>query len=914
MDGIDRINFLPDFNARRILVVEDDFEVADRMVASLRSVGYYVQNAYNVGDALAIDHARFDLAVVDGSMRDRDGVSLLKRISVHTSFSQLRLLVIGNPSEDDSRGDFVTLQRSFTDSELLYSVEHCFQTPSADSGTPRKTTRNLGQTKQPASQDKSTSPFRGKQFTENDIPTEPDRVTLDAKLQQQLAELRILSNLGRSISSVLELSEVLNQIVEAATTLTRAEEGLLLLPDPVGKALYLRAMKGLDDRSARNFRIQTEDPLVGRVFRSGEPILRSQHGPQRVKTEYFVQSLLYVPLTYKEQVIGVLGVNNRDTDRPFTQHDQELLLDLAAHAAVAIENAQLYEERLLQNRQLSLLVTAGKALNSTLSLREVLTILCQQMLQTVGVDECTISQQDDQTGDLIPVAAAKRMVWAAENAPRKSLDDFRSAGQMPDRGKIYVFRRGLDQQIDAADRIHDPFWAKQSLVVPLQGRTSSSASTISTQASSILELYYPRSALQPSEETTRVLRDFSMSIMTTFGKGVLRLSDDTLRSAQQILDLTGSPWLAFFSRSSQDIFLKILEIGSVSLLDDPPDEAHSIPHTVREFARNPMLDYSVHDPALPNETKALLAESGIESLLSIQLVVKARPFGAVTLSFLQPGKRFRPNEISLASALVTQAASALENAYLFSDLEDSLSELKETQASLVQAARLSTMGELAAVVAHQINNPLTTILADAEIILQDIDDQHPLREGITAIHRSGVRAHTVVKRLLSTARRDNSADAKRAINVHESIQHTLDLITTHIERSRTRIEVSLGDAQSAYTLAAPGHLEDLWLNLLLNARDALLNLPRALIRIEANRSEHTVAIRVCDNGPGLPPESMNRLFEPFFTTKPVGEGTGLGLYVCKQIVDGCRGAIFVETTPGKGACFCVTLPTVPERS
>src|SRR6185503_16478902 len=92
-------------------------------------------------------------------------------------------------------------------------------------------------------------------LTEDDMPTEPMRASFDAHLQQQLAELKVLSNLGRSISSVLELTEVLNQIVEAATTLTRSEEALLLLPDDEGKALYLRAMKGVDDQSARNFRI-----------------------------------------------------------------------------------------------------------------------------------------------------------------------------------------------------------------------------------------------------------------------------------------------------------------------------------------------------------------------------------------------------------------------------------------------------------------------------------------------------------------------------------------------------------------------------------------------------------------------------------------------------------------------------------
>src|SRR5579859_131223 len=107
MDSID-INFLPDLHANRILVVEDDFELADRLVSALRSAGYYVQSAYNVGDALAVDHARFDLAVIDGLMRDRVGVPLLKRVTNHPTFSLVRLLVIADSTNNKSTGDFVT--------------------------------------------------------------------------------------------------------------------------------------------------------------------------------------------------------------------------------------------------------------------------------------------------------------------------------------------------------------------------------------------------------------------------------------------------------------------------------------------------------------------------------------------------------------------------------------------------------------------------------------------------------------------------------------------------------------------------------------------------------------------------------------------------------------------------------------
>ncbi len=313
------MDMLPDLHATRILVVESDLNAADRAVNILRDSGFAVQNAYNPGDALAADHSHFDLALVNPAMRDRDGVSIIERIREHETFTKLPLLVIGNGSEVPING--LTLRSDYQDTELIDSVRALLR---------QKTNSGSRRVSQPIYT----------RLTEDDIPTEPMRASFDAHLQQQLAELKVLSNLGRSISSVLELSEVLNQIVEAATTLTRAEEGLLLLPDDEGKALFLRAMKGVDDQSARNFRVKTDDPLLGRVFVSGEPVLVNDKGLKRVKTEYFVKSLLYVPMTYKNQTMGVLGVNNRAVERTFSTHDQELLLDLAAYAAVAISNAQ----------------------------------------------------------------------------------------------------------------------------------------------------------------------------------------------------------------------------------------------------------------------------------------------------------------------------------------------------------------------------------------------------------------------------------------------------------------------------------------------------------------------------------------------------------------------------------------------
>jgi len=353
--------------------------------------------------------------------------------------------------------------------------------------------------------------------------------------------------------------------------------------------------------------------------------------------------------------------------------------------------------------------------------------------------------------------------------------------------------------------------------------------------------------------------------------------------------------------------LRVLEYGSDLFANEVPAQHPRFPRNMSQFSDRSLLNYNQRDANLPDEANAALSDYNAVGIVSVPLVIKESVFGAVTLYNTFEARRFREAEIKLLSALVTQAATAIENARLFNDREQSLADLQEAQASLVQAARLSTMGELAAVVAHQINNPLTTIIVDSELILQEKDLSEPLHEGVTAIHRAGQRAHAVVKRLLSTARRDISQDVLQAIDAHATIYNTLDLVTTHIERSGVQLKIALDEVDSANVQAAPGYLEDLWLNLLLNARDALAGRPEATIMIQSQRAEKTLEVSICDNGPGIPAEYLKTVFNAFFTTKPAGEGTGLGLYICKQILDRCGGTIRVESTPNEGTCFYVSL-------
>lgn len=174
-----------------------------------------------------------------------------------------------------------------------------------------------------------------------------ERDELISKLERQVRQATILSRVGKMITSALELDEVLRRIVEAGVHLTSAEEGFLLLYDEETDELLLRAEKNLGDREVAIRRILVNDSLLGQVLHSGNPMrteqpVAAQH--LKLKTGFLVKSSMHVPLKAYDKVLGILSVDNAMKPRKFTDSDESLLISLADYAAIAIDNARLYQE------------------------------------------------------------------------------------------------------------------------------------------------------------------------------------------------------------------------------------------------------------------------------------------------------------------------------------------------------------------------------------------------------------------------------------------------------------------------------------------------------------------------------------------------------------------------------------------
>lgn len=176
-------------------------------------------------------------------------------------------------------------------------------------------------------------------------------------LARHLHEFETLSLIGQTVTASLDLDEVLTTVVDAAVSLTGAEEGSLLLLDDESGELYMRASKNMNEEFARTFRLHVQDSLAGQVIASGEPVIIHEQSPKKIKTDYFVYALIYVPLKLRGRVVGVLGVDNRQVRHAFTDQDQTLMEAMADYAAIAIENAQLYHRSEVERSKLETILT-----------------------------------------------------------------------------------------------------------------------------------------------------------------------------------------------------------------------------------------------------------------------------------------------------------------------------------------------------------------------------------------------------------------------------------------------------------------------------------------------------------------------------------------------------------------------------
>jgi len=237
-------------------------------------------------------------------------------------------------------------------------------------------------------------------------------------------------------------------------------------------------------------------------------------------------------------------------------------------------------------------------------------------------------------------------------------------------------------------------------------------------------------------------------------------------------------------------------------------------------------------------------------------------------------------------------------------------ELEQAQQRLVASARLASVGELSAGVAHELNNPLGTILLHSHALLKELPEDDPVRQDLELVVGEATRCRNIVRGLLNFAR--ESHVSKAPTDIEALIAELISVISPQAREAgielRTEIPPDLPKA-----VVDSDQIRQMLINLVQNAMDAVKQDGEVLVRTRHDAANEAIEIAVADNGCGIPKEVQDKLFTPFFTTKEPGHGTGLGLAMVYGAVKIHAGDITVDSEPGRGSTFTVSLPLEPDR-
>ncbi|MFH0925491.1 MAG: ATP-binding protein, partial [bacterium] len=357
------------------------------------------------------------------------------------------------------------------------------------------------------------------------------------------------------------------------------------------------------------------------------------------------------------------------------------------------------------------------------------------------------------------------------------------------------------------------------------------------------------------------------------------------------------------------------------ILNDFQLEANASLVNVLKRKKNLFIKNELESDNTPESKEALLTLEKKFTTVCVPVIIKKKLLGIINLGEKLTNEIYTNEDLNLLSTLANQLSVALENAISYDELSKTYKELHDTQAQLVHSAKLASIGEMAAGVAHEVNNPISFIdkrLEGMRFILEDLEVNRistseacaELGAMIKKADESVVRIKNIVHSLLNFSRKgDNN---RGIVNISDdTLNNTLVILENRLRHDQISLEKIYGKVDNFQ-----GDLQQLnqvFLNLLSNAIDSIDEArirgksQAGHIQLITKQGEGHAVISIKDDGIGIPREIQDKIFDPFFTTKEVGKGTGLGLYISYRIVQDHRGSIEVKSEEGEGAEFIIKL-------
>ncbi|MBD2438011.1 ATP-binding protein [Nostoc sp. FACHB-110] len=446
-----------------------------------------------------------------------------------------------------------------------------------------------------------------------------------------------------------------------------------------------------------------------------------------------------------------------------------------------------------------------------------------------------------------------------------------------------------------------------------------------------------------------LLHDISMQVTASLNlKQVSRL---LIQEASQLIPSTGGAILLLDKK--KNILEVLAEIGEDSYLQHPIKLGEGLIGSIVQIGRGEIVNNIVSYPRLLEEPKQF------NSLICVPLNLDELVAGAIVIGS-ENSVNYTNRDLKLLSILAMQAGVAIQKALIYEQscetakiaqiqaqqLQNTIHELQQTQAQLIQSEKMSSLGQLVAGIAHEINNPVNFISGNISHAQQYVDDllrlieiyqnncnyipeiqtlaeeidldflTKDLPKLIGSMNLGIKRVREIVLSLRNFSRSEQAQ--MTASDIHEGIDSTLLILNNRIKTGCGKFSMEVVKNYDVLPLVEcyPSQLNQVFMNIIANAIDALeeqekdgiITISTSLENGKALANYPHAVIKIQDNGPGMSKSVCDRLFEPFFTTKPVNKGTGLGMSICRKIIEKHNGKIECLSEPGKGTIFCIQIP------
>ncbi|GAB4571192.1 MAG: hypothetical protein Kow0077_07230 [Anaerolineae bacterium] len=735
----------------------------------------------------------------------------------------------------------------------------------------------------------------------------------EVALERYSQQLQALNQAAEAISSSLSPQEVIQEILNSAVKTVGAQGASVLLRSrDNADELYFAAAVGPESERLQGMRIPIDRGIAGWVVREA----KSQLVEDTALDERFyrdvdqssglhTRSIVAVPLIVSERVIGVLEVINKLEGR-FDHVDVDLLESIAGTAAVAIENARLFEQTRRRLNDLGTLLDASAAVSSTLDFGSVLELIARRLLDALQVARCQITAWDRTTNTLESLAEVVDAFWTYGTGPETAVE--------PDSLRKDVLTGGQVQFAALADPACGQS-ERQDLLSIGQQAVMYVPLALRNQTVGLIEIYDGLHAEGFSQSDI----DHIQRIVQSWVLRVERHRATDWYAVDQVNDLCnllhavpGVMWVrveawdakrAALSRIRETGFaLWIDQDGVQRNLDDFPTMRRVLTIAQPRVMTREGLESDPHE-------QALLTTMGGEVCLLAPLIVRGQPEGLVKLIDLDPARRFDEEQISLCQGIANVVGNALENAHLYQRLERRAEALEAAYADLKQADQLKE--DLLQNLSHEIQTPLQHVLGYLELMYNEaFGPLNPEQRDKLAFvlerarHLSELARNIITMQALQAQQLNLQPTAVeevllRAVSAWEAVA------------ARRKIALKLAVPEGIpRVMADPGKLEVAVGHLLSNAVKFSPN--EKPVEVSVADRDGVIAISVQDYGAGIPASYHEHIFKRFYqvdggVARKYG-GAGLGLAIVQEIVTMHGGRVWVESEPGRGSRFTLTIP------